>query len=448
MGPAYHSVTAARAKRFSLLVLPLLWALGGASLHAQQVPPLVTADALGAQIYTATASTGMVMVVVRDGDVFVQEYGETSPGSGQKPNEHSLVRLCSLSKIIATDLLNKLVVDGTVHFTDTLQHFAPTGGHVPTLTLHGPVVRAMTLGDLATHTSGLPREVGPTPRGVSYFAYPDHETRWAWLAKQKLATTPGTYSSYSNIGFALLGDALEEASGKPYAELFAERTAKPLGLTETTLSPTPEQCGRLMAGAHRSDACGDTQASAGAGGMYSTAADMTLWLKYLLGLPGVPVHQNSAAQAVYVDPLQLKGTKGLDHAGQPTGIGLGWLRLGYPGDPSMIIQKTGGGGGFTTYIALDPARHAGVFVAATDGTHFTHTHMFQQINNLLLAVSGLPAQPLPVDPEPVPAHRLRDSKRTRSSSPHSNVSHSVTPRARAKVGTTHQGRASRRQPSQ
>jgi len=408
----------------------------------------VTADALGAQIYEATASTGMVMVVVRDGDVYVQGYGETAPGSGQRPNEHSLVRMCSLSKIIATDLLNKLVVDGTVHFTDTLQHFAPAGGHVPMSTVRGPVVREMTLGDLATHTSGLPREVGPTPKGVSYFAYPDHDTRWAWLAKQKLNSTPGTYSSYSNIGFSLLGDALEQASGKSYAELFAERTAKPLGLTETTLSPTPEQCGRLMVGAHRGDECGDTQASAGAGGMYSTAADMTLWLKYLLSLPGVPVHQNSGAQAMYVDPTQLKGTKGLDHAGVPTGIGLGWLRLGMPDDPGMIVEKTGGGGGFSTYIALDPARHAGVFVAATDGARFTHAHMFQQINNLLLTISGLPTQPLPVDPEPVPAHRIRDSKNTRSSSPHSSVSHSVTPRARVKVGTTHKGRASRRAPAQ
>jgi D-alanyl-D-alanine-carboxypeptidase/D-alanyl-D-alanine-endopeptidase len=149
--------------------------------------------------------------------------------------------------------------------------------------------------------------------------------------------------------------------------------------------------------------------------MYSTAADMTLWLKYLLSLPGVPVQQNSGAQALYVDPTQLAGTKGLDHAGEPTGIGLGWLRLGMPGDPSMIIEKTGGGGGFTTYIAMNPARHAGVFVAATDGARFTHTHMFQQINNLLLAVSGLPLQPLPVDPEPKPVHL----KTTPSAAPHS-----------------------------
>lgn len=405
---------------FATVGSSLRWVLLAATVsvaHAQQLPPLETANALGAQIQAATESTGMVMVVVRDGDVYLQTYGETAPGSGQRPDAHSLIRLCSLSKILATDLLTKLVNDGTVHFTDTLQHFAPEGIEVPKMTIHGPVVREMTLGDLATHTSGLPREVGPTPRGVSYFAFPDHAYRWAWLPRQKLVTTPGTFSSYSNIGFSLLGDAMEEATGKPYAQLFAERTAQPIGLTETTLTPTPEQCARLLApAAHHADACGDTQASAGAGGMYSTAADMTLWLKYLLSLPGVPVHQPSNAQAVYVDPAQLKGIKGIEHAGRPTGIGLGWMRLGLPGDPSMIIQKTGGGGGFSTYIALNPARHAGVFVAATDGAHYTSSHMFQQINNLLLAISGLPLQPLPVNPEPKPAPH----KTVRSASAHSS----------------------------
>ncbi len=410
--------------------------------HAQQLPPLSTADALGAQIQAATESTGMVMVVVRDGDVYVQTYGETAPGSGQKPDPHSLVRLCSLSKILAADLLAKLVADHAVQFTDTLQKFAPEGVHVPTETLHGPVIREITLGDLATHTSGLPREVLPSLRGAATFTFPNHAQRWAWLPRQKLLTSPGTAAQYSNVGFDLLGDALEQASGKPYAQLFAERTAQPLGLTETTLSPTPEQCARLMVPAHRVSRCTDTQASGGSSGMYSTAADMTLWLKYLLGLPGVPVHQDPAALAAYVFPAQLTGMNGMSHAGAPSGLGLGWVRLGEPGDPSMIVEKTGGGGGFTTYIALNQARHAGVFVAATDGAHFTHTHMFQQIDNLLLAVSGLPPQPLPVEHETRPAahHTVR------SASPHS-TRHTRGTGTKAAPTPHHSVHSSRRPPA-
>jgi D-alanyl-D-alanine-carboxypeptidase/D-alanyl-D-alanine-endopeptidase len=380
--------------------LTTILALAAATiLYAQKAPPIQTADALGAELFAATASTGMVLVVVRDNDVFVQGYGETAPGSGQRPDANSLLRLCSVSKTLTTDLLVKLAKDHLIALTDPLQKFAPEGKTVPTFA--GNEYRPITIGDLATHTAGLPRETGPTPRNVSYFAFPDQEYRWNWLPKQHLLTLPGTAASYSNIGFALLGDALEQASGKTYAQLFHDRAAQPLGLRDTTLSPTPDQCARFLTGAHRESACIDTQATAGSGGMYSTAADMTLWLKYLLNLPGVPVHQDPAAQAIYLLPAQLTALKGLQHAGDPTGLGLAWVRIGQPPDnptdPGMILQKTGGGGGFSTYVAISQAHHIGLFLAATDGPKYTNVHLFRQANNLLLVMAGLP--PLPPEPE-------------------------------------------------
>lgn len=377
----------------------LLVLLAATCLSAQQLPPLPTADPLGAQIFAATGNTGMVLVVVRDDEVFMQSYGETAPHSGQRPGLNSLIRLCSLSKIIATDLLVKLVQDGTVHFTDPLQQFAPAGVRVPTQTIHGPAARAITLGDLATHTAGLPREVAYPAADAAHFTFPDHAFRWRWLPAFRLRTSPGYAAHYSNVGFDLLGDALETASGKPYAQLFAERTALPLGLRDTTLTPTPEQCSRLLQGAHNEGPCTDTQASAGSSGIYSTPEDMVRFLKYLLNLPGVPVHQNPAAQAVYLLPDQLRWIQGLDHAGTPTGLGLGWVRLGLPEDSGMILEKTGGGAGFATYIALNPAHHIGLFLAATEARVSTHVNIFKEANNLLTILSGLP----PLPPEPVPS---------------------------------------------
>ena len=56
-------------------------------------------------------------------------------------------------------------------------------------------------------------------------------------------------------------------------------------------NPTAGECARLLLGAKNEGPCSDTTAAAGSGGMYSTANDMTRWLEYLLGLPGVSVHQ-------------------------------------------------------------------------------------------------------------------------------------------------------------
>ena len=196
------------------------------------------------------------------------------------------------------------------------------------------------------------------------------------------------------MAFDFLGDALTRATGKSYEQLFRQQIALPLGLRDTTLSPTPDECSRLLLGSDDEGPCTDTQASAGSGGLYSTPADMTRFLQSLLHLPGVPP-QPSGYLATYVNPGNLSSLQGLDHAGTPSGIGLGWLRLGEPGNPSMLMEKTGGGAGFTTYIALSPATHTGIFVAATEGRGPSHGNFFQMINDLLASVAGV--APVPPD---------------------------------------------------
>jgi D-alanyl-D-alanine-carboxypeptidase/D-alanyl-D-alanine-endopeptidase len=366
--------------------------------RAQTLPPLASADALGQDLFIRSGSTGMVMVVVRGDEVFLRGYGETAIGSGQAPTADSLLRLCSLSKIFATDLLIKLAADNTVRLDTPLQRLAP-----PHVVVPSRAGRAITLADLATHTAGLPREVGRAPHGVAHFTFPDYGYRWAWLPKQHLKTTPGTAALYSNIGFDLLGDAFSAATHQSYAHLFAERIAQPLGLHETGFDPNPGQCARLLQGAHDEGQCTGTEQSAASAGVYSTARDMTIWLKYLLGTgtPAIPA-QNPVAQAVYIHPETLASVSGLDHAGDPSGIGLGWIHTLPLGDPSEIVEKTGGGAGFLTYIAINHARKTAIFVAATDGSIETHLNLFRTANDVLLNLAGLP--PLPPEP-PRPVRR-------------------------------------------
>jgi len=384
------------------LTLALAAALACSTSHAQTTPPsLQQAQALGNDLFLKSGSTGMVLVAVRGKEVFVHGFGETAPGSGQLPSATSLIRLCSLSKIFATDLLTKLVADGAVHLDDPLQRFAS-----PHLIVPARAGRSITLKDLATHTSGLPREVGNAPPGTPHFTFPSYGYRWRWLPAQHLKTTPGTAALYSNIGFDLLGDALAKASSEPYAKLFADRTTTPLGMTQTGFTPTPAQCARLLQGTHDEGQCTDTQSSAASAGVYSTATDMAAWLKYLLGTGALA--QSTEAQAVYIDPATLLSQSGLEHAGNPSGIGLGWLHLLPDDNPEAITEKTGGGAGFTTYIALNQPHHTGIFVAFTDGPTQNHFNVFKEANNLLLALNGLP--PLPPDP-PKPI-RIKPKKPT------------------------------------
>ncbi len=340
-------------------------------------------SALGTDLFLQAAPTGMVLVVVRGKEVFFGGYGETAPGSHQLPARNSLVRLCSLTKIFTADVLAKLAADRTVQLDDLLGRYAPAGVVVPA---RGG---SITLRDLATHTSGLPRELGEAAPGTPHFTYPDYATRWRSLPHQRLRSTPGSAALYSNAAFDFLADALQSAAHTPYPALVAERTLNPLQMHATTFFPNAEQCGRLLAGAHDEGPCVATEATDGSSGLYSTAADMAIWLKYLLRTDG----PGAAAQAVSMLPSQLLSQRGLDHAGEPTGIGLGWIDILPLDSPSHLIEKTGGGAGFETYIAINHARETALFLAATDGPAETHLNLFNAANKLLLAVAGLPPMP-------------------------------------------------------
>jgi serine-type D-Ala-D-Ala carboxypeptidase/endopeptidase len=391
-------------------ILPVFLFLLALQPALAQTPPSLpdaqSIGALGEDLFLQSGTTGMVLVVVRDDQVFFHGYGETAPNSHQLPTQDSFLRLCSLTKIFTTDVLAKLVADKTVQLDDPLQRYAPRGSHVPKR------IQPITLLDTATHTSGLPRELGNPPRDTPHFTFPDYRTRWRWLPNQRLRSTPGTTALYSNIAFDFLSDALQSATHKQYAALLAERTLNPLKMYNTTLFPTPDQCAHLLASVHDDGPCVATEATAGSSGLYSTATDMTIWLKYLLGTgqPAIPA-QDASAQNVYLLPSKLVSQKGLDHAGEPTGIGLGWIHILPLDSDSHIVEKTGGGAGFQTYIAINHTRRTAIFLAATDGSVETHLNLFNAANKFLLAVAGLPPLP-PPPPKPASKHKQHPHRRS------------------------------------
>ena len=314
-------------------------------------------------------------------------------GSHQKPNAESLVRLCSLSKIMTTDLLVKLVADGHVSLSDPLQKFAPPNVTVPVRTVRGLSDRPITLRDLATHTSGLPREIAYPAGDAGHFTLPDYNFRWQWLPVIVFAFSPGTAARSSNIGFDLLADALSPLPANPTRISLPTGSLNPLG-SGYDAEPDCGQCARLLIGA----------------GMRVRAAirrRLPVWRHVLdrerhdalaaipLDLPGVPMHQDPAATATYIQAAQLRWTQGLAHAGVPTGIGLGWVHINQPDDATMVIEKTGGVAGFTTYIALNPARHIGIFVAATEGRH-EGANIFRESNDLLVYLAGITSDSMEV----------------------------------------------------
>lgn len=312
-------------------------------------------DLPGFVMFHDSGAPGMVLVVVRGDSTLVRGYGETEKGNQRTPDGASLLRLNSITKVFTTELLVLLAAERKLALTDPLQRFAPE--KVPSF---GP--RPITLLDLATHSAGLPREIGAAPEGANPRAWPTHVDRWKWLPGYTLPWAPGTVAAYSNVGFDFLADAIETAGGQPYPDLLRNRVTAPLGMSDTGFAPTPEQCARLMIGSGLGGAasCVDTQATDGSGGLYSTANDMARWLRHNIADPSGVL---TLSHAVYRPRQSMPAALGFDEAAPMAGLGLGWVTAAPQDIEPLLLVKSGGGAGFMSYIAFAPGRGVGLFVA-------------------------------------------------------------------------------------
>ena len=351
-----------RAGVGSLLVAALL--AGPGTAQAQSAKLEEAAGLAGLAMFIESGAVGMVLVVVDGDDQIVVGYGETAKDSGKTPDGKSLLRIGSNSKVFAGELLGRLAAEGVVGLTDPLQRFAPEGMHIPDF--EG---RTITLLDLATHAAALPRELplDPPPNSPP-FASPTAADRFAWLADYSLPWAPGSVASYSNVGFDLLGAALATATNLSYPDLLRERITGSLGMSDTVLEPSQEQCARMMTGygipGADAEPCVSTANIGGSGGLYSTGDDMVLWLRHNLSRDDPAVWPTLAlSHAPYLERTTLDAAIGFDEAGTMDGIALAWLVEQPAEHRPMVLQKSGGLAGFMSFMVVAPSRGVGVFIA-------------------------------------------------------------------------------------
>ena len=222
--------------------------------------------------------------------------------------------------------------------------------------------RSITLVDLATHSSGLPRmptNFAPKDPANPYADY-SSENMYPFLSGYQLPRDIGAQYEYSNFGAGLLGHALVlRTRSTDYEALVRARILAPLGMTSTAITLSPEMKARLAAG-HNATlqpvANWDLSALAGAGALRSTTNDM------LTFLAGEPRLRQDAARA---------GDGRMLAARRPTTlpnmtIGLAWHVVKRHGKD--IVWHNGGTAGYRTFIGFDPAARVGVVVLSNAGT--------------------------------------------------------------------------------
>lgn len=213
--------------------------------------------------------------------------------------------------------------------------------------------RPITLADLATHRSGLPRlpsNIGwPALTSNDPYAHYNRARLFSYLDGCRLQRVPGEGFSYSNLGYGLLGTLLADRADMSYAELVRERVLAPLSMGSSRADYSEDY--RLIQGHTASGVPAPpwhTGALQGAGAIRSTLNDMLRFAAVQLSNVGEPL----AAEA------QLTQEPRSDAFGGHR-IGLAWLT-----DPHGNVWHNGGTGGSRSFMGFSRVRRTAVVVLA------------------------------------------------------------------------------------
>ncbi len=301
------------------------------------------------------ATPGIVVGILEpDGSTRILSAG--TAGEGTRPlGRQTVFEIGSINKTFTGTLLADMVARGEVKLDDPVQKYMPEGVRVPSR--NG---RQITLLDLATHRSGLPRlpnNYVPADTGNPYAQY-SVQTVYDFLNSHELRRDIGSEFEYSNLGVGLLGIALGRAADTSVKELIRDRIVEPLGMRMTGYEREGEIAAWLAKGRHPSgrqapywDA---SEAIAGAGGLRANIEDMLLYLRAQISPP-----DNDLGRAI-------RTAQQVQHT-FPTGqaIGLNWSVR--EADGRKVISHSGGTGGFNTYIGFDPERRTGIVMLTNTG---------------------------------------------------------------------------------
>jgi len=347
---------------------------------ASALPAQVPSDSAILSILRPRVDAGMwagiaVGIVDRNGVRRTLAYG---PNAGVAPfDDRTVFEIGSITKTFTTAILADMVRKGEVSLDDPVAKFLPPGTVVPSRD-----GKQITLIDLATQTSGLPRmPANFTPKNAAN-PYADYTPAqmYDFLKSYQLTRGIGEKYEYSNLGLGLLGHALALRAGTSYEALVTERVLGPLEMDDTRIAMTGGMRTRLAPG-HGPDgavvANWDLQTLDGAGALRSTVSDM---------LAFIGANADSTSRPLGPTLAMTHGER--RPGGSPAvSLGLAWHRLRLPSG-HVIVFHNGGTGGYRTFTGYSEKTGDGVVVLANTA------NSVDEIGFHLLA-PGFPIPPVP-----------------------------------------------------
>jgi beta-lactamase class C len=287
-------------------------------------------------------------------------YGLADQARKRAITSDSLFNIASLRKVFEATLVALGTLRGELRLDDPVDEYVTE--------LHGDYIRRVTIGELASHTSGLllATDHPPWPSGsYSLAEFLDMLNTWTPHAGEE----PGKQRIYTHAGYMLLQLALERRYGLPIRELIESRILKPLGMNSTLLPDrgpddravmSPELMQRAVQG-YSDDGMpigppGDQQSYydfSGTGQMFSSARDLAIFLAACLDGKAVDPQLREALQMTQRETFRVS---------EKFGQAMAWENVDVDG--VSIVDKPAGLNNASAYMGIVPARKVGVLLLA------------------------------------------------------------------------------------
>ncbi len=187
--------------------------------------------------------TGASVAIAKDGEmVFAKGYGLADAENKIEVEPYHLFRVASISKLITTTGIMKLVEDNKLSLDDKvfgdngILNFAPYNNY------RDRKVENIKVLHLLNHSGGWTNRWGdpmfmPTiiARKLGKELPVTDEDIITFMLDKRLHYAPGTMSSYSNLGYAILSKVIERVSGQAYEDYIQSHVLYPLGIFDMQL---------------------------------------------------------------------------------------------------------------------------------------------------------------------------------------------------------------------
>ncbi|NBF06465.1 serine hydrolase [Pseudomonas sp. Fl5BN2] len=404
-----------------LLGLPLLGILLGSLGCNQQpalAPPIEPGDYASIIRYLkqyipqemARHQVPGLSIALVDGQelIWARGFGFADQARGVQVTENTAFRAGALSQLLTATAVMQLIEQGRLQLDaplqDTLKEFYVRSRFHEE---QSAADQAVTLRRLLSHQAGMPAEylrelhtppaLGELPRKLSGL----------WLSN-----APGTQTAYSNLGYALLGAAIERCSGLDLERQLQKTLLRPLGMGQSSFSGDSHAQPNRAQGYANGTRSNDTLVrDLSANGLWSSPRDLSRYVRMLFAQGHYKNHQLLSAASINEMVRPQNTGNPLDFDCQ---VGLGWF-LSPCGDewvrPGIRTWQHGGvSGDFHAQISVLPEQQLAVIVMSNSSSGEALAQpLVNQVLRMLLQAHGTADedQPSTAQAAPPPIQRRR-----------------------------------------